>query len=295
MKNLLVTGAGGYLGTELIKQLMKTENKVYALTSNKLKIEERFGSSVICLSNDELFAEKSFLSEIDIVVHCAFARSNNSKEITESLNFTKELFKFAVNTNASIINISSRSVYGQNPLVPWLETSEILPNDLYSLGKFSSEVLTEAVFKNKNPFTNIRLAGLLVHNFDDRIVNKFIINAISGIPLKIIGGKQQFSVLDIRDAAAGIINLINTPTGKWKKIYNLGYKRSYSLEEIANIVKKVAKEYLLEVEIIKESSDKTLYAEMDSTLFYNDTGWQPQYDIEKTVRSIFENKITSVH
>ncbi len=291
MKNILVTGAGGYLGTELIKQLMKTENKIYALTSNKLKIEKRFGSSVICFSNDELFAEKSFLSEIDIVVHCAFARGHNGEDLRDSIHFTKEVFLLATDNNCSIINISSRSVYGQNPNTPWTENSKLIPDSLYALAKYSSELLAETIAKYKVVFTNIRLAGLLAPTFEDRIVNKFIHYSISNKEIKIVGGKQQFAFLDVRDAAAGIIALLNIPFKNWKQIYNLGYLKSYTIKEIAETVKQVAKDYHIDVEIKKEPSDAILYAELDSTKLYQDTKWQPQYNMEQIVRSIFEEKI----
>ncbi|NLV97261.1 MAG: NAD(P)-dependent oxidoreductase [Desulfovibrionales bacterium] len=122
-------------------------------------------------------------------------------------------------------------------------------------------------------------------------MNKFIDNAINEQDLKIVGGTQQFAYLDIRDAASGIIALLAVPAEKWKPVYNLGYLRSYSIQEIANIVKIVGKEFNLFVKIIKETSDVSSFAELDSTLFYHDTNWQPKYNMEAMVRNIFENRL----
>ena len=44
MKKILITGAGGYIGTELCKNLTKCKYKIYALDTfwfnNKIKIKE---------------------------------------------------------------------------------------------------------------------------------------------------------------------------------------------------------------------------------------------------------------
>ncbi|NLN96062.1 MAG: NAD(P)-dependent oxidoreductase [Bacteroidales bacterium] len=290
---ILISGAGGYLGTEIIKQLVKTENKIYALTSNKVKIEERFGSSVIGLSNDELFAEKSFLSEIDIIVHCAFARGHKKgKEIAKSLLFTTNLFdNVAKNEKTGIINISTQEVYGKIQ-APWNEIMEAEPVTVYGTVKYFSELYLKKISENSNiAFTNLRLAGLIGVGADTRMVSKFVDSALKGDPIKISNNNLLFSQLDIHDAAAGIIALLNIPFKNWKQIYNLGYLKSYTIKEIAETVKQVAKDYHIDVEIKKEPSDAILYAELDSTKLYQDTKWQPQYNMEQIVRSIFEEKI----
>lgn len=292
--NILITGAGGYLGTELINQLLGTKHRVYALSSNKGKISQRFGEKVVCYSNDELLSAKVNLSDIDVVVHCAFARTQEGKDIADSLYFTKEVFKLASYNGCDIINISSRSVYGQNPNIPWTEDSDISPDSLYALAKLSSELLTETISDSKTSYTNIRLAGLLEPTFDDRIVNKFIDNAIKGNNIKIIGGKQQFSFLDIRDAAAGIVSLLEIPSKKWAHIYNLGFTKSYNILEIADTVKIVAKDFNIDTDVVHEHSDATLYAEIDSSKFYAYTNWKPKYDMKKIVRSIFKHKLNTI-
>ncbi len=291
MKNILITGAGGLLGGELIKELLHTPHNVYALTSNKEKLEKEFGDKVIVYQNEDLFAGNMPIEGITLIVHCAFSRSQDGQDIANSLKFTRDVFFSAAINNCDIINISSRSIYDQNPNTPWTESTAIRPDTLYAMAKLTSELLAETTSNNKINFTNIRLAGLLAPSFDSRIVNKFIDNAIQKRYIKITGGKQQFAFLDIRDAVAGIIALIHSQSKNWAPIYNLGYLKSYSITEIAETVKKVAAEYNIDVTIVIESSDAMLHAELDSSLFYKDTNWTPKYDMEAIVKSIFKYKI----
>jgi nucleoside-diphosphate-sugar epimerase len=120
------------------------------------------------------------------------------------------------------------------------------------------------------------------------MVNKFVENAIARLSIKIVGGSQFFSQLDVRDAADAIVSLLGVEPKNWKRVYNLGHTRSYGILEIADIVAKVAVEMgLPKPQIEIRESDAKLFAEMDSSLFYGDTGWRPKYDMYDTVRSIF--------
>jgi nucleoside-diphosphate-sugar epimerase len=120
------------------------------------------------------------------------------------------------------------------------------------------------------------------------IVSRFVTNAINKEPIKIIGGKQVFSNMDVRDAASGILALIKTDRKKWKKVYNLGCEWRHSIIEIAEIVKEIAKEYNKNVKIVIEEKDVYLDSGMDSTLFYKDTGWKPKYNMKDIVKNLFD-------
>lgn len=293
MQKILVIGAGGFLGKYLIDALLeKNEYEVLAFDLAKERLVAKFPNR-----NEIFFYDTSDwkqgnipFNEVDIVIHCAFSRSMKGSELAKSLIFAQEIFSVSAANNCHVINISSRSVYGQNPNIPWCEMTPVDPDSLYALSKFDSELLLKTAFSsNKNTFyTNIRLAGLIGPELDARIVNKFIHQALNGETSNIKGGSQQFAFFDVKDAADGLVALLQTPPQSWKPIYNLGYIRSYSIMEIADMVAKTAREFNCdEVAINLEKTDDRLYAEIDSSLFYNDTGWQPKYDMQATIRDIF--------
>lgn len=286
MKKILLTGAGGFLGRQLLWHLKESDNYfVYAVTSNVEKL-----SRVVSASNIEIVEINTEVNwnEIDIVIHGAFARTGKSHDLITSLEYSNNIFQAAISNKVpAIINISSQSVYGNNENIPWTENEDMMPNDMYGLAKASSEILLKGLSKNSSTvITNIRLSSIMINA---RFVNVFVQNAIDGNPINIVGGTQRVSFMDIRDAVDGIIALLDISTSKWEMAYNLGTGKQNSILEIAEIVKEVAKSYSdKEVVINIDKKDISLNPCMDVSKFTNLTSWTAQYDINEMVRAQFE-------
>jgi nucleoside-diphosphate-sugar epimerase len=303
MKTILITGASGFLGSELVTQLSQDTNyQIIALSRNKEKIKTQFQhiDRCICYSVDEWKQGKLPMDKVDTVIHCAFARSFTGFELSSSLLFTTDILEFATTHKvSSFINVSSRSVYGQNDNLPWTEKTPAMPDNLYALAKYSSELLTNSTtFLSNNQIysTNIRLAGLTGLGYDDRITSKFVHKAFNNNPIIIVGGKQTFSYLDVRDAAEGIISLLKIPAYEWERTYNLGHTECYTITDIARIVSDVSKQYIkTSVKIEIQEKDVFLYSKMDSNLFYQTTGWWPKYDMKAIIESLFSYHILKLN
>ena len=294
MKQILLTGASGVLGTELISQFLKNENDVtlHIISSRSEHLMKQFGlDSRLQYYSLNDWPSKIDFKEIEIVIHGAFARTENGKDIADSIFFSKNLFSaIAVNPSIGLINISSRSVYGQNETFPWNEQSFLIPENKYALGKVANEMLTALLGDVTGiKTTNIRLAGLIGKNMDARIIARFVKAAIEERKLKIVGGEQHFSLLDTRDAAAAIIQLTKLPIEKWEQTYNLGNVEQHTLLELAKMVTEIGEEYLdTRIQLEHEKSTIRLLDEMDSSLFYNQLNWQPEYSMKDTIRLLFE-------
>lgn len=297
-KTVLVTGAGGYLGGELVRQLLDLgKYRVFALTSDKGKLYSRFNASEIfsCYDMDKWTSNALSWDQVDIIIHCAFARAYRSHaEIASSLKFTNELFNFtAQNSTASIINISSQGVYGQEFSPLWTEDTPVAPDTIYGLAKFSSELLLKNILERSTNYgTNIRLASLTggKEGLKPEVISKFVTHAIRGENIRIIGGGQIFSYIDIRDAVSGLLSLIEKDPSKWQTVYNLGSNQRYTIIELANLVAKVAERYCsTPVRIGIEKKDIHQDVGMDSSRFYHDMNWRPKYDMISTIVSLFDH------
>lgn len=291
---LIVTGAAGVLGSELIEQTLRADPQaeIVAITRQPQALTRRWQGYVNmkCCSWDEL--AQMPLADGDVIVHGAFPRQENGQELTEALDLTGTLLKKAGTSGKEIawVDISSRSVYGQNEQTPWTETAELMPASPYALAKAAQELLTrQAAEAYGFRYTVLRMAGLIGVGMEARLVSQMTMRAIHDRALTVMGGEQQFSMLDIRDAAAGIRALLRKEPTAWRPLYNFGAEQATRLKDIAPIIQKEAQRlYGWRVSITRQKRDAALIDEMDSSLFYAQMGWRPQYTLADTVDWLLE-------
>ena len=110
MKNILLTGAGGFLGRQFLWHIKDSkEYFVYAVTSNTKKLNE-----IITAPNVQVVEKGAEInwSNIDIVLHSAFSRAGETSEYITSLEYAKQIFYDTISNNVpAIINISSKRIW----------------------------------------------------------------------------------------------------------------------------------------------------------------------------------------
>ncbi|NCD42101.1 MAG: NAD(P)-dependent oxidoreductase [Bacteroidia bacterium] len=294
MRRIIITGASGVLGSELIKQLMEcNQYEILGLTSSKELVKKKVpGVSYFDAGNLSPNNISEIFKSDSIVVHCAFSREEDGEELAKSLSFAKQIFTISSKSGCSVINISSRSIYGQKYQPPWTEDSIPVPDTLYAIAKYSSELLLESIcYTNNCAFTSIRLAGLISPKLEKRLINRFVDQVLEGKDIVISGGKQQFAYLDVRDAAQGIIAILNSKKNIWKKTYNLGSNKVYTIIDIAQIINCVANEISKKSsKIVITKNPAKLFDGMDSSILYSDFNWEPKITIKETIKEIIKRK-----
>lgn len=282
---ILVTGASGYFAGELIKWIKEnTDNEIIALTSDPYKPVQK---GILVISNCALIDGTAGITDVDIVVHTAFCRKSNGKLLMESLSFMSNVAHWAINHNVKgFINLSSQSVYGSGSSYLPNEAGEINPGYLYALAKSASELLLEEIAAGKMPFTNIRLASLMgpSTSIPKNVLYKFIFSGLTDGKFCVIGGKQNFSFLDVRDAAEALGLFLNISPQSWDRAYNLGPESQTNILDMADIVcKKIFEVNGSKVEYELRPDDTYLSAGMNSEKLYKKLGWHPQYSFEMIV------------
>ena len=142
-------------------------------------------------------------------------------------------------------------------------------------------------------FTNIRLSSLIGKNFEQRITNKLVKQVAEGENITISGINQKFSFLDVRDAAAALISMLNLSPAKWKKRYNLGSNKSYTLLELTQKILLIGSEkFNLNVKLNIIENDLWKNSEMDCSCFYKDFNWIPHYTIYDTIIDLYKEQLS---
>lgn len=297
---VLVTGACGYLGRNLIRELSRLGTfEVLALSRDKAKAQSLFAGdgSPECFDLEDLQTGSLPLGAVDTVVHSAFARPHcGNQEIADSLRFTRDLMVRATMHHVpAIINISSQSVYGLSRPPRWREDLPPAPETAYGQAKYASELIAEGVaqMNNQTRVTSLRLASL--SGGQDGLVPvdltaKFVLHAIRGEAIRVVGGKQLIERLDVRDAVSGIVAMLQIDPRDWEPVYNLGYGQSWNIVEIAEQTLSLACEcgYSSRNEVVVEPKDVKLEAGMDNTKIRHATGWAPRHGLQDTIRSLLD-------
>jgi len=270
---------------------------IWAFSLNKEKATKLLGNNVAkCFDKTDLENGTLPLGNVDILLHCGFARPHRTNEqIADSLAFTNDLFiRAAMNCVPAIINVSSQSVYGQKTPPPWNESTPVSPEIPYASAKYSTELMLESAKKiyNHIKITSLRLAslaggqsGLVMTD----LVTKFVKQCLDSKSIKIFG-QHIIERLDVRDAVDGIIALLSISPEKWKQVYNFGSGQTFNIIELAEkIVEQVKIQKGQQTSrIIIEEKDKKLSFGMDSECFFHDTNWKPKYSLEDTIRSLIK-------
>ena len=285
MRKILVTGATGFLGHFVVRELLKNpEFFVIAIggrPEDKINpLQESPRLQIYAL--DQLFVED--ITDIETVINCAFARSNDAQQLAAAIDFTrKAINRFKELGVRSVINISTQGVYERLPKGELSkEDSPILPVDLYSMVKYSVE---EMFFVSNIPYiTNVRLASLMM---PQRFLYFFIKKAKLGEAFTVTAPNQYAALLDVEEAASGLVAIANLSYEQRADTYNLGIGRQYSLLEYAMSVKNIGCSlgYNVSFEVADNGTD--VCAGMDSSRLMNDTGWQPTVLKDEMIMNLF--------
>lgn len=217
-----------------------------------------------------MFTEE--FADIETVINCAFARSNDAQQLAEAIDFTrKAIDRFKELNVKSVVNISTQGVYERLPKGELSnESSPILPVDLYSMVKYSVEAMFAV--SGISYVTNIRLASLMM---PQRFLYFFVKKAKLGESFTVTAPKQYAALLDVKDAAAGLTAIANLSPEQRAATYNLGIGRQYSLLEYAESVKSIGRSLGYNVSFDLADNGTEVCAGMDCSKLMRDTGWSP--------------------
>ncbi|WP_057935977.1 NAD-dependent epimerase/dehydratase family protein [Algoriphagus resistens] len=305
-RTILVTGASGYLGRSLVKELnTKPQVRVIAMGRSLDKLKELFGKSGIeYYDYSALFNGEFAVGNIDIVIHSAFARPHCTEtEIAESLAFTSDLFAcLASHQIPYIINLSSQSVYGQTLAPLWKESDPVAPTMPYSQAKYASELMLKSIAKLYPHITTTSLRLAAISGGKEGLVpvdllSKLVLKAMKGEKLVIIGGKQELEIMDVRDAVTYIVRFTEQISPSSEEVYNLGAEGIYNIVDIAKMVKRIVEDQSNQriVELELKPTETDLKFGMDSSLIRSKLGVTPEHDLESIVRSLVAFFYTNTH
>lgn len=279
---ILVTGASGLLGSHIMAKLEQTNHRILAAIMPIEKETYCAPQGVEVVLNDAIIAGE--VEDIDVVINCAFSRSNNAADLASGLDFTEKLLRgFELCGVKAVINISSQGVYKRLPISELsTEDSPIEPMDLYSMAKYAVEKLF--LLSTIPHTTNVRLASL---NMKQRFLYKFVEAVKNGQPIALNSPNVYASLLDVNDAARALVALALTPADQWESTYNLGLGKQYSLAEYAEMVQKIGNKLGYKASIAIDDNGNSSTAGMSIAKLQSLTSWKPEVTAEQMIEGLF--------
>lgn len=297
-KTILITGISGVLGGNLVKGILEqTDYNIISLTANVRDVKAEFKDKrIVHLNREDWFNKIDRNIDISTFINCGFPRTSNPLYLAKGINSMESLIKRALQLNVkNIINISSQSVYSQRKKKAADELTEVCPESLYGMTKYSVEKIIDLLCeKNKEiNYSHIRLGSLVNSEFKNRMPHKFMEQALNNKPIQVNGSNLNMSYLHVNDAVNAILSMLHKDNFKWGKVYNLGSDKSYLVKDIANTIKLfLRKTENRQVEVILSENESKFNNLVDSTLFFNDFNWRPTIYLEEFLSEAYKS-ITS--
>ena len=246
MKNILVLGSEGFLGSTLVPNLLKSGNTVVGVDKcffgrNNPKINGfKFYKKDYNTLSTKFFSSFDFI--VDLVNISNDPASELNKKFTNITNYSNKIKLFnKIKNNSELsryIYMSSCSVYGNNKdLIT--ENSQPKPISLYS--KLCLKYENYLKSKKKLPFTIMRLGTL--YGWSNRMrydiaINKIIRDMIFLKKIEILGG-TQIRFFCHNEFACRVINKIisENNSNTLNKVFNIGNFNTNIIKLSAKILK----------------------------------------------------------
>ena len=329
MKNLLITGGAGFIGSHLVRlmvnkypdyRIINLDKLTYAGNLANLKDVENmpnyeFVKADICDFERmrEIFSEY----HIDGVIHLA-AESHVDRSIRDPFSFAQtnvmgtlsllQAAKLAWEGNFDdklFYHVSTDEVYGS--LQPdggfFLETTKYDPHSPYSASKASSDHFVRAYHDTYGLPVKISNCSnnYGTYQFPEKLIPLFINNIRHNKPLPVYGtGENVRDWLFVEDHARAIDLIFHQ--GKIGDTYNIGGFNEWKNIDLIKVMIKVTDRLLGRpqgaseklITYVTDRAGHDLRYAIDSTKLHEELGWEPslQFEegIEKTVKWYLENQ-----
>ena len=328
MRNILVTGGAGFIGSHLVRLLLNKyptyhiinmDVLTYAGNLENLKdieVKENY-TFVKCDICDFKKVKQIFEDyKIDSVIHLA-AESHVDRSIEDPFSFaqtnvmgTLSLLQAAKSywnenfNNKLFYHVSTDEVYGSLDEEGFFtETTKYDPHSPYSASKASSDHFVRAFYDTYGMPVVISNCSNNYgsHQFPEKLIPLFINNIVNNKPLPVYGkGENVRDWLFVNDHAVAIDVILHK--GKLGETYNIGGFNEWKNIDLIKVMIKIVDRMLGRKEgsseklitYVNDRAGHDLRYAIDSSKLKNELGWEPslQFEegIEKTIKWYLENK-----
>ena len=287
----LVTGGAGFIGSNLVDELISLGHDVVCVDNESAECHEQF------YWNDKAQNYKYDICDYDLIaplfknIDCVFHVASDARIQPAILNPKKSIQSNALGT-ANVLELcrvnkinrliysSTSSAYGKKAIIPNIETQTSDPLTPYSAAKVFGENLAR-VYYNLYGLETISLRYFNVYGNRQPlkgqyapVIGLFLKQCEEDKPLTIVGdGSQRRDFTHISDVVKANILASEIKNG-FGEVYNIGYGSNYSILEIANMISN-------DVKFIPPRVGEVQETLASNVKFKELTGWMPEVPLKE--------------
>lgn len=306
--NICVTGGAGFIGSEMVRQLISLGHKVDVIDSltyagNFSSIEKfqkyfEFHREDIRDINSlmQIFRKKNFDVVVNFAAETHVDNSILSPEIFLETNIhgTFNLLECARKYHFKFLQISTDEVYGSIKEGEFVESDKLNPSSPYSASKASAELLMQSYIKT---YSIQAIGARCSNNYghyqnSEKLIPAFISKIVQGEKVPVYGdGSNVREWIHVSDSVAGIIRVMES--GTLGEFYNISSSQFRTNMEVTREIINFFGKGNDQIQYVADRLGHDFRYAINSEKIRTELSWKPEVNFEdglkKTIQWYLEN------
>ena len=314
MKNIIVTGGLGFIGSNLIKTLIKKKYNIINLdkityASNFYNVREFKNIKKYKFIKCDINNSKKILSILNKYNPIGIFNLAAETHVDRSIDGPKAFIDNNINgtfsllesvrkyskkkKNFRLLHVSTDEVYGDNLSGRSNENNSYKPSSPYAASKASSDHLVSSYIRTYgiNAVITNCSNNYGPHQHPEKLIPKLIYNIINNKNLPIYGkGINSREWIFVDDHCEALIKIFKK--GKKGEFYNIGSNKNLKNIEITNELLKISKKKIqlgknVKIQFVKDRPGHDLRYALNSSKLKIKIKWKPKTNFKKGLEKTF--------
>lgn len=300
-RRVFVTGASGQIGSNLIQQLVKSNQQVIASDLTQPTFKNTIKNLPVNVLEKDVLQQAVSENDVDVIYHLAAILSAKGEKNPQqawdvNMKGLLNILDVAKECNCKVFWPSSIAVFGSESQRQFTPQNTVMqPETVYGISKVAGELWCKYYFDKFGVDTrSVRFPGLISWKGEPGggttdYANEIYFSAVRNENYTcFLKDDAYLPMLYMDDAIRGIIELMNAPAEQIsvKTSYNLS-GMSFSPKDVWKEIQNYYPDFQINYDIdFRQQIAESWPASVDDQLARDDWGWQPEFDLQDMTKEM---------